>query len=56
MSDCYMSDRVFQLAYLYAAIHNVLVYNGHALSSFRLWPIGHNLLGKIVRSKFWFPG
>ena len=51
MSDCYMSDRVFQLTYLYAAIHNVLIYNGHALSSFRLWPIGHNLLGQNFGSR-----
>ena len=38
----HMSDRVFQVAYLYAKFHNVLAYMGHVVIIIRLWPTGHN--------------
>ena len=43
MSLYHMSDRVFQVAYLYAKFHNVLAYMGHVVIIIRLWPTGHKI-------------
>ena len=57
MSFWYLSDRVFQFAYLYAEFHNVLVYIGHVVIIVRSWPIAHNFIRQnLLGLNCWLPG